>query len=151
MGGIKPLPSIRIERGRDMPASKAQQKAVAKYMKANYDELKVRVDKGKKAELQAHAKERGETLNGFVKRAIDCQIERNKQAQEPDVLTGVHAGDGIEPEANQAKPTKELAKRWYELHEVDGYSLADIAMGESHSETFIGRAIKEYKESLDGE
>ena len=30
------------------PASKAQQKAVAKYMKANYDEIKIRVSKGKK-------------------------------------------------------------------------------------------------------
>lgn len=28
--------------------SKAQQKAVAKYMKKNYDEIKVRVEKGKK-------------------------------------------------------------------------------------------------------
>ena len=26
-----------------MPASKAQQKAVSKYMKANYDEIKIRI------------------------------------------------------------------------------------------------------------
>ena len=32
-----------------MPASKAQQKAVAKYMKNNYDEIKIRVNKGTKA------------------------------------------------------------------------------------------------------
>ena len=31
-----------------MAVSKAQQKAVAKYMKNNYDELKVRVPKGRK-------------------------------------------------------------------------------------------------------
>lgn len=30
------------------PASKAQQRAVAKYMKNNYDEIKVRMPKGKK-------------------------------------------------------------------------------------------------------
>lgn len=31
-----------------MPASKTQQKAVNKYMKANYDEIKVQFPKGKK-------------------------------------------------------------------------------------------------------
>lgn len=61
-----------------MPASKAQQKAVAKYMKENYDEIKVRVPKGRKAELQAHAEQRGESLNGFIGRAIDEQIIRDK-------------------------------------------------------------------------
>ena len=30
-----------------MPATKAQQKAVSKYMKENYDEIKVRVEKGR--------------------------------------------------------------------------------------------------------
>ena len=61
-----------------MPASKPQQKAVAKYMKENYDEIKVRVPKGRKAELQAHAEQRGESLNGFIGRAIDGQIIRDK-------------------------------------------------------------------------
>ena len=49
-----------------MPASKAQQKAVAKYMAANYDELKVRVPKGRRAEFDAYAKERGESVNGLI-------------------------------------------------------------------------------------
>lgn len=60
-----------------MPASKAQQKAVSKYMKENYDELKVRVPKGKKDIIKAHASERGESLNGFVDRAIDETMERD--------------------------------------------------------------------------
>lgn len=60
-----------------MPASKAQQKAVAKYMKDNYDEIKVRVPKGRKAELQVHAEKREESLNGFIGRAIEEQIKRD--------------------------------------------------------------------------
>jgi len=60
--------------------SKAQQRAVAKYMQNNYDELKVRISKGKKAELQAHAKSKGESLNGFVNRAIDGAMERDRTA-----------------------------------------------------------------------
>ena len=61
-----------------MPASKAQQKAVAKYMKNNYDEIKVRVTKGNKDIIKAHAESNGESLNGFVNRAIDETMERDK-------------------------------------------------------------------------
>lgn len=58
-----------------MPASKAQQKAVAKYMKENYDVYQVRMPKGKKATIQAHAEQHGESLNAFINRAIDRAIE----------------------------------------------------------------------------
>ena len=58
------------------PASKAQQKAVAKYMKNNYDEVKVRIPKGRKEAIQAAASAQGESLNGFVTTAIDERIER---------------------------------------------------------------------------
>ena len=49
-----------------MPASKAQQKAVSKYMKANYDEIKVRVPKGAKEAIQAYAQSQGESVNGLI-------------------------------------------------------------------------------------
>lgn len=62
-----------------MTASKAQQRAVNKYMKENYDEIKVRTDKGKKEKIKAHAESRGESVNGFINRAIDEQIERDKE------------------------------------------------------------------------
>lgn len=60
-----------------MAVSKAQQKAVAKYMSNNYDELKIRVPKGKKDVLKAHAQSKGESLNSFVNRAIDETVERD--------------------------------------------------------------------------
>ena len=55
-----------------MAVSKAQQKAVAKYMKSNYDELKVRVPKGKKEIIKSAAK----SLNGFINEAIDEKINK---------------------------------------------------------------------------
>lgn len=58
-----------------MPASKAQQKAVAKYMKNNYDEMKIRVAKGTKSLIEAAAKANGESINGYVKRALKAQYE----------------------------------------------------------------------------
>lgn len=60
-----------------MPVSKAQQKAVNKYMKANYDEIKIRVEKGQKAIIQAAAKESGESVNAYIFRAIRSQMERD--------------------------------------------------------------------------
>lgn len=60
-----------------MAVSKAQQKAVAKYMKNNYDELKVRVPKGRKDIIKAHAESKGESVNGFVNRAIDETMQRD--------------------------------------------------------------------------
>jgi predicted HicB family RNase H-like nuclease len=61
-----------------MPASKAQQKAVAKYLAANYDEVKVRMPKGRKNVIKAHAAARGESVNAFINRAVDEAMERDK-------------------------------------------------------------------------
>ena len=58
--------------------SKAQQKAVHKYVKNNYDRIELTVKpKGRKEELKAHAEENGETLNAFINRAITETMERD--------------------------------------------------------------------------
>lgn len=57
--------------------SKAQQKAVAKYMKNNYDEIKVRVEKGKREIIKAAAEQAGESLNGYIKKAVDQRMDRD--------------------------------------------------------------------------
>ena len=62
-----------------MAVSKAQQQAVSKYMKANYDEVKIRIPKGEKQTIAAHAQSRGESTNAFIYRAINETIERDKQ------------------------------------------------------------------------
>ena len=61
-----------------MPVSKAQQKAVSKYMKENYDEVKVRMPKGQKDLIKAHAEAQGKSLNSFINEAIDEKMERDK-------------------------------------------------------------------------
>lgn len=53
------------------PASKAQQKAVAKYMKENYDTFQVRMQKGKKEQIKVAAESSGKSLNGYINEAID--------------------------------------------------------------------------------
>lgn len=57
--------------------SKAQQKAVAKYMKNNYDEIKIRVEKGKRDIIKVAAEAAGESLNSYIKKAVDQRMERD--------------------------------------------------------------------------
>ena len=61
-----------------MAVSKAQQKAVNKYVKSNYDRIELVVKpKGRKEDIKAHASAMGETLNSFITRAINETMERD--------------------------------------------------------------------------
>lgn len=60
-----------------MTASKAQQKAVNKYIKENYDVFQIRMPKGKKDIIKAHAESKGESVNSFINRAVDETIKRD--------------------------------------------------------------------------
>ena len=57
-----------------MPVSKAQQKAVNKYMAANYDRINLTVPKGKKDAIQAQAEAQGQSVNGYINAAIDARM-----------------------------------------------------------------------------
>jgi uncharacterized protein (DUF1778 family) len=63
-----------------MATSKAQQKAVNKYMAANYDRINLTVPKGDKDIIKAHAESMGESVNGFINRAIENQMKTDKKA-----------------------------------------------------------------------
>ena len=63
------------------PASKAQQKAVNKYMKTNYDRVNLVLPKGKREELHDYTTRRGESLNAFINRAIDETIQRDLERE----------------------------------------------------------------------
>lgn len=67
-----------------MPISKAQQRAVAKYMAANYDEIKVRVPKGRKADVDAYAKGRGESVNGLMNNLLRDTLGMSEEEWKKD-------------------------------------------------------------------
>lgn len=69
-----------------MPASKAQQKAVHKYIKNNYDRMELTVPKGRKDTIKAHAESHGESINAFIGRAIHETMERDTRG--PQEATG---------------------------------------------------------------
>ena len=49
-------------------------------MKENYDEIKIRMPKGQKGIIQAHAEANGESVNGFINRAITETMERDSNS-----------------------------------------------------------------------
>lgn len=62
-------------KGCDLMAGKTEYKN--KWQADNCERISLVVPKGKKDEYKQHASGRGETLNGFIKRAIDETMERD--------------------------------------------------------------------------
>lgn len=60
--------------------AKPQTVASNKYNAKAYDSLRIVVKKGQKAAIQAHASARGESINGFVNRAIMEQMQRDSES-----------------------------------------------------------------------
>ena len=75
-----------------MAVSKAQQRAVNKYMAANYDRINLTVTKGKKDIIQAHAEAHSESVNGFINRAIQETMERDNDVLGPSVRPSEGSG-----------------------------------------------------------
>lgn len=60
---------------------KAQTKATNKYINKAYDRINLTVDKGRKEAIKDHAESIGESVNGFINRAINETMERDKGAK----------------------------------------------------------------------
>lgn len=55
----------------------ARRKATAKYLKETVEDVRIRVPKGQKAIIKAHADKNEESMNQFVIRAINETMERD--------------------------------------------------------------------------
>lgn len=59
-----------------MAVSEAQKKASVKYLE-KLDEIRIRMPKGKKELIKAHADAQGESVNAYINTAIDQRMERD--------------------------------------------------------------------------
>ena len=59
---------------------KASTRAHNKYISKAYDRVNLTLPKGQKDDVQAHAAARGESVNGFIGRAIAETMERDNAA-----------------------------------------------------------------------
>ncbi|MEE1060993.1 MAG: hypothetical protein UH080_04090 [Ruminococcus sp.] len=57
----------------------AQTRAKNKYNAKTYDRIALQVKKGRRDILKAHADKQGESLNGFINRAIDETMKRDRE------------------------------------------------------------------------
>jgi len=62
------------------PKTKTTAQSKNEYAKKAYDDVRLQVKKGKKEVIQAHAAARGESVNGFINRAISEAMERDNAA-----------------------------------------------------------------------
>lgn len=61
-----------------MATTKAQQKAVNKYIKGNYDRINLTIPKGQKATVQAAAEREGESINTYTNKALLARMGLTK-------------------------------------------------------------------------
>ena len=61
-----------------MATKEAKARATAKYEAKVYDKVLIRMKAGQKETIQAHADAKEESLNGFINRAIEETIKRDK-------------------------------------------------------------------------
>lgn len=57
---------------------KSQQRAVNKYINANYDRVNLTLPKGYKDQIRQLANINGESINSYIKKAIDSRMESEK-------------------------------------------------------------------------
>ncbi len=62
-----------------MATTEAQRKASKKYITEKLDEVRFRVPKGEREVIKAHAQKMGESVNGFIYRAVKEAIERDNK------------------------------------------------------------------------
>lgn len=90
-----------------MPASKAQQKAVNKYMKENYDRFLLTLrPKGRLDAIKAHATSCGESTSAFINRAIDHQISQDRDKGPQEALQGPSGGEKVYLHSEREKARK---------------------------------------------
>lgn len=61
--------------------SKAQQRAVQKYVKNNYDRVVLTLPKGKRDEIKQYAEMSEKSMNAYIVQAIEEKISQDKRRQ----------------------------------------------------------------------
>jgi len=71
----------------------ARTRAQNKFIAKAYDRVNLTMPKGKKETIQAHAEARGESVNGFINRAIDQTMEQDTEGGEHREHDGAQPAD----------------------------------------------------------
>ncbi len=91
-----------------MALTAARKKANAKYEAKAYDKTLIRLPKGRLNEIRAHIEPAGESLNGFISRAITETMERDSSGYPQKALESMQ-GAGIVSLLSDALKTAQRA------------------------------------------
>lgn len=79
-----------------MALTTARKKANAKYEAKAYDKTLIRLPKGRLDEIRSHIEPAGESLNGFIGRAITETMERDSGGTVRGTSCGLSAGQSVD-------------------------------------------------------
>ena len=94
-----------------MPVSKAQQKAVNKYMAEKYDRINLVVPKGRRDELRAKAEAAGKSLNSYLVGLIVGEAPQYITPEALDKATEAAQAAGEELDAWISRAINDTAQR----------------------------------------
>ena len=90
--------------------SAAQQRAVHKYVKNNYDRLELSVPKGEKVTIQQAAKQAGQSVNAYIYEAVCARMQQeNAMSDTPGVVKNLE-GDADSVEWDSCSISPDLIK-----------------------------------------
>lgn len=112
-----------------MAVSKAQIKATAKYEAKTYDKTLIRLPKGRLDEIRAHIEPAGESLNGFIGRAISETMSRDDGRAVPETA-------GKPPESTQGSGVVSLPSETLEIAQRAAEAVGEAVPG------FVRRAVE---------
>jgi predicted HicB family RNase H-like nuclease len=62
--------------GGKMPVSEKQKKYQAKYDRENWEYITIKAHKGSRERIKKAAEASGESINGFMRRAVNAEVEK---------------------------------------------------------------------------
>ena len=110
--------------------SKAQQKAVNKYVQKNYDRINVTFPKGFKAEIKAHAEAQGESMNAFIIRAVNEAMNCDGRSSESPILDSpIEPEPSASTQINTTESTGQSAETKQNTQTVISEDLKELLQG----------------------
>ena len=101
-----------------MPVSKAQQKAVNKYMSEKYDRINLVVPKGRRDELRAKAEAAGKSLNSYLIGLIEGEAPQYITPEALDKATQAAQAAGEDLQAWITRAISDTAKRDQNIRDI---------------------------------
>lgn len=139
----------------DSKISKAQQKAVNKYVKNNYDRINVTLPKGQKDILREHAEKQRESVNAFIVRSINETMERDNTNQTRPAATSNKEPAGSVPEepsqvqtpnAKRYKKLTEAAMRRIDLPELASNIRYQLDIADTYGQEALAQLLKKARQ-----